>query len=29
MKVENGKKRWLTEQECVAELLKQYQTMSE
>lgn len=29
MKVENGKRRWLTEQECVAELLKQYQTMSE
>lgn len=25
MKVENGKKRWLTEQECVAELMRRYQ----
>lgn len=25
MKVENGKKRWLTEQECVAELMRLYQ----
>lgn len=25
MKMENGKKRWLTEQECVAELMRLYQ----
>lgn len=29
MKTENGKKRWLTEQECVVELMRRYQNMLE
>lgn len=27
IKAENGKKRWLSEQECVAELMRRYQDL--